>query len=75
MSETKFESRDINVAGLIDALQEHALGKNKMTTTQVSAAIALLKKVVPDLPGSVAAALADNTDALRAHEEALRELE
>ena len=66
---------DIGVDQLINALQEHALGKNKMTATQVSAAIALLKKVLPDLPGSVAAALEANTKALRSHEEALRELE
>ena len=46
-----------------------------MSATQVSAAIALLKKVLPDLPGSIAAALAENTEALKAHEEALQELE
>ena len=65
----------IDVDQLIDALQAHALGANKMTATQVSAAIALLKKVLPDLPGSIAAALAENTKALKSHEEALRELE
>lgn len=65
----------IDVALLIGALQEHALGKDDMTATQVNAAIALLKKVLPDLPGSIAAALAENTEALRTHEEALRELE
>jgi len=75
MTETKIAPGDINVAGLIRALQQHALGENDMSSTQVSAAIALLKKVVPDLPGSVATALAENTDALRSHEEALRELE
>jgi hypothetical protein len=66
---------NIDAAKLMEALQEHALGESKMTATQVSAAIALLKKVLPDLPGSVAAALAENTQALRSHEEALRELE
>lgn len=66
---------DIDATKLIKALQAHALGESKMTATQVSAAIALLKKVLPDLPGSVAAELAGNTQALRAHEEALRELE
>ena len=66
---------DIDSAALISALQAHALNQNKMTATQVSAAIALLKKVLPDLPGSIAAALAENTKALKSHEEALRELE
>jgi len=66
---------NIDTAKLIEALQAHALGETKMTTTQVSAAIALLKKVMPDLPGSAAATLKENTQALKSHEEALRELE
>lgn len=75
MTETKINHGGINVAGLVAALQQHALGENEMSSTQVGAAIALLKKVLPDLPGSAAAALGENADALRAHEEALRELE
>jgi hypothetical protein len=65
------EPRGINVARLIDALQKHALGEGDMTSTQVSAAIALLKKVLPDLPGAASKLLEDD----KAHEEALRELE
>lgn len=65
----------INVALLIGALQRHALGKEDMTATQVNAAIALLKKVLPDLPGSVSKLLVEANEALKAHEEALQELE
>jgi hypothetical protein len=61
----------IDVPSLVKALQRHALGKEEMTSTQVSAAIALLKKVLPDLPAPVRAA--ESADA--SHEEALRELE
>ena len=39
----------IQASQLINRLQNHALGKNKMITTQVRAAEALLRKVMPDL--------------------------
>lgn len=39
----------INVLALIDALEQHVLGKKKMKATQVRAALALLKKTMPDL--------------------------
>jgi hypothetical protein len=65
----------IDVAGLIGALQRHALGNEDMTSTQVNAAIALLKKVLPDLPGSVSKLLVEANEVLKAHEDALQELE
>ena len=39
----------IQTSQLINRLHNHALGKNKMITTQVRAAEVLLKKVLPDL--------------------------
>ena len=63
----------IDVPALVGALQGHALGEKEMTSTQVSAAIALLKKVLPDLPLAVRKLAEDKT--LQAHEEALSELE
>jgi hypothetical protein len=64
----------IDAEELIRALRNHALGeeKKKMSATQVSAAIALLKKKLPDLPGSAGASI---DEAMLAHEAALRELE
>jgi len=73
-NETEDPRGKIDVPGLIGALQAHALGEEKMTATQVSAAIALLKKVLPDLPAPVRK-LAEDDKTLQAHEEALRELE
>ena len=63
---------NIDIPALLGALQDHALGGEKMTTTQVSAAIALLKKVLPDLPAPVRRA---EDKAVLSHEEALQELE
>lgn len=65
----------IDACALIGALQAHALGEKKMTATQVSAAIALLKKTLPDLPGSAGEVMEDTLQKLRTHEEALRALE
>lgn len=62
----------IDVVALVEALQMHALGEKKMAATQVSAAIALLKKVLPDLPGSVGAG---EENKIKTHEEALKELD
>ncbi len=36
-------------SNILNALIEHTLGKRDMKATQVTAAIALLKKVLPDL--------------------------
>ncbi len=67
--------KNIDAGALILALQQHALGEKKMTATQVSAAIALLKKTLPDMPGAIAAAEAARDDRIKTHEEALKELE
>lgn len=39
----------IRTTQLINRLQDHALGGCEMTKTQVSAAVALIRKTVPDL--------------------------
>jgi hypothetical protein len=65
----------IDTDALVAALQAHALGQEKMASTQVSAAIALLKKVMPDLPVTAHQRMADIERRIRTHEEALKELE
>lgn len=39
----------IQNSNILNALIEHAQGEREMSATQVSAAVALLKKVMPDL--------------------------
>lgn len=39
----------IQNSNILNALIEHVVGKREMTSTQVSAGIALLRKVMPDL--------------------------
>ena len=39
----------IRASQLVNALEKHVLGKKKMQSTQVAAALGLLKKCVPDL--------------------------
>ena len=39
----------INVRALIEALEQHVLGQKEMTPSQVTAALALLKKTLPDM--------------------------
>ena len=68
----------INVLALIEALEQHVLGEKKMTATQVSAALALLKKTLPDIAST--AAKTGDEDAAAAtppirHEDALHALE
>ncbi len=63
----------IDISALIGALQGHALDEKKMNSTQVSAAIALLKKVLPDLPPPVKKP--DDDKKHKTYEEALRELD
>jgi len=41
----------IQTSKLIDRVQSHALGKAKMTPTQLTAAQVLLRKTLPDLVG------------------------
>lgn len=38
----------IKAGGIVFTLQEHILGKREMTSSQVTAALGLLRKVVPD---------------------------
>ncbi len=57
---------------LVEALERHALGEIKMTSTQVSAALALLKKVMPDISTSK---VDKNKNQTLSHEEALKKLE
>lgn len=67
----------INVLALIEALEQHVLGEKKMTATQVSAALALLKKTLPDIAAASGKLEADAATpaATTSHEDALRALE
>jgi hypothetical protein len=60
----------INVLALIEALEQHVLGEKEMTATQVSAALALLKKTLPDMVDPLRKGAAKS-----GHEDALKELE
>ena len=61
----------IEVDLVIGRLQDHVLGKAELTSTQVSAALGLLKKTMPDLPGSLA--VLSKTDA--SHDDLIDELD
>lgn len=81
-SRSKDPRKFINVHAILDALEQHVLGEKKMTSTQVGAALALLKKTLPDMAAQTAAgesAQAKELDTLRrdiaAHEDALGALE
>ncbi len=50
----------IKTGVLMDCLQKHVVGKNKMTNSQVRAAEILLRKVVPDLSSTTVSGDADN---------------
>lgn len=63
----------IDACALVDVLERHALGEVKMTNTQVSAALALLKKVMPDI--STAKEQKKKEEKVYSHEEALKKLE
>jgi hypothetical protein len=65
----------IDVLGLIEALELHVLGHSKMTATQVSAALALLRKTLPDLLSVPVQKLLRKAAPPKAHEDALKELE
>ena len=64
----------INVLALIEALERHVLGEKEMTATQVNAALALLKKTLPDLSEPLRKIMQEKAPAAT-HEEALHELE
>lgn len=63
--------QQIDVVALIEALEDHVIRGVEMTSTQVNAALALLKKILPDLRGM---ATAEDEREL-SHEEALEALE
>jgi len=65
--------RKINARALIEALEQHVLGEKEMTATQVSAALALLKKTLPDVTASPRNNAPKKSPAR--HEDALKELE
>lgn len=71
--------KTIKVRAIIDALEQHVLGEKKMTATQVGAALALLKKTLPDMTAQGAGSGGGQNDALKreiaAHEDALGALE
>jgi len=67
--------QNINVLSLIEALENHVIHGAEMTNTQVSAALALLKKTLPDIQAlSGKNNTAEQTDTV-SHEEALNALE
>jgi hypothetical protein len=66
--------KKINVLALIEALEQHVMGENEMTATQVNAALALLKKTLPDISGPARKA-GPETETPEAHEDALAALE
>jgi hypothetical protein len=71
--------KTIKVRAIIDALEQHVLGEKKMTATQVGAALALLKKTLPDMTAQGTAPTAAQSEVLKrdiaAHEDALGALE
>jgi hypothetical protein len=50
----------IQNSNILNALVEHVVGKREMSATQVSAGVALLKKVLPDLTSVTVGGDADN---------------
>jgi len=65
----------IDARALVDVLERHALGEIKMSTSQVSAALALLKKVMPDISTLSSKGEKEEDEKFLSHEEALEELE
>lgn len=59
---------------MIRALESHVLGTKKMSATQVSAALALLKKRLPDLATRTLGQRKKTAAADDAHEDALKDL-
>ncbi len=70
----------INLDAIIAALEDHILHGTEMSATQLRAALALLKKCVPDVAAAAEAqkrkiGKEEMLEHLKTHEEALRELE
>ncbi len=60
----------IQNSNILNALIEHAEGKREMSSTQVTAGLGLLKKVMPDL-----ASMELSGNVTLSHEDALSELD
>ena len=60
----------IQNSNILNALIEHVEGKREMGSTQVTAAVALLRKVMPDLSSTTL-----DANVSLSHEDALGELE
>jgi len=60
----------IQNSNILNALIEHVEGKRDMSSTQVTGAIALLRKVMPDLSSATL-----DANVSMSHEDALDELE
>jgi hypothetical protein len=58
----KNERRKIRASGILEALIEYAEGRREMSSSQVSAALGLLKKALPDLSAETLSAEADRDD-------------
>ncbi|MDF3022794.1 MAG: hypothetical protein K0R10_155 [Alphaproteobacteria bacterium] len=66
----------IAALAIIRALEEHILGQNKMSATQVTAALALLRKRLPDLlKKTLNSPRSAKKKPDAAHEDALKDLE
>ncbi len=65
----------INVEAIIDALEKHVMGAQEMSATQVSAALALLKKTLPDIADNTRKTDATPIITALSHEDALSALE
>ncbi|MGE3873237.1 MAG: hypothetical protein AB7F74_09785 [Parvibaculaceae bacterium] len=56
------ERRKIQASGILDALIEYAEGRREMSSSQVSAALGLLKKALPDLSNEASSDESDRDD-------------
>ena len=57
-------------SNILNALMEHAMGQREMSGTQVTAAIALLKKVLPDMTESKSDVTVEHRSVMRIPEPA-----
>lgn len=67
---------NINAEAIITALEKHVMGEQEMSATQVSAALALLKKTIPDIVDPARKGVVDAVQNMAtSHEDALGALE
>jgi hypothetical protein len=57
------ERNKIQASGILDALIEYAEGRREMSSSQVSAALGLLKKALPDLSSLALPSVPDDANA------------